>query len=196
MAPPPKRKPDKSAGFGRRVSVDIRKNIPFNTNEVVTRTQVARKVKKRVLTKSTKVVVPIVPSTPSSLPDLPSLDHSNPQTPNKPTRKGPSRSVAVRTPLLYSAQRADHCVCAQSNLEQWLQYRDEFADEFIKLEALYLGDNGPSPCQGCGSANALFRCLDCYLFGPTCQGCTVHQHANHIFHKLQVTPLPRAIAKY
>lgn len=93
-----KRKPDKPARTrkpGRLVSVEIRKNIPFNKNEVVTRTQVARKVKKCVVTKSTKVVVPMAPSAPSKLPDPSPSNHDDPQQPIRGTRKGPSRSVAV-----------------------------------------------------------------------------------------------------
>ena len=68
----------------------------------------------------------------------------------------------------------------------WLLHRDEFADEFIKHEALYLGD-GPSSCQDCGATDALFRCLDCFSFGPACQGCVLHQHAYHMFHRIQVS---------
>ena len=71
-------------------------------------------------------------------------------------------------------------------LEQWLQYRDEFADEFIRHEALYLGTE-PSPCQTCGDSDALFRCLDCFSCGPFCQGCLIHQHAHDVLHRLQVT---------
>lgn len=110
MVLPRKPKPDKPVGSRNtkhRVYAEIRKNIPFNKDEVVTRTQVARKVRKRVLTKSTKVVVPIAPSAPPSPPDPLSLNHDDPQTPGKQARKGPSRSVAVRSPPLYSTQRAD-----------------------------------------------------------------------------------------
>ena len=79
-------------------------NIPFNKDEVVKRVEVSRKVNKRVLTKSTQVVVPIVPSTlsnPHPLLPLPS-DHDTPPIPTK-TRKGPSRSVSVSLspPLFY-----------------------------------------------------------------------------------------------
>jgi hypothetical protein len=85
----------------RRVSGAIRNNIPFNKAEVITHTQVARRLKKRVLTKSTKVVVPVVPSGASKLLDSspPSLpDQDIPSIPSKRTRKGPSRSAAVCFP--------------------------------------------------------------------------------------------------
>ena len=75
----------------------------------------------------------------------------------------------------------------QTNLEQWLQYREEFADEFIKHKALYLGAE-PSPCRVCDIGDAPFRCLDCFSSGPTCQGCIVHQHIHPILHRLQVIP--------
>lgn len=82
----------------RRLSGGIRHNIPFNKAAVVKRIEVVRKVKNRVLTKSTKVVVPSVPSKPSdsSLPSPP--DHDVPSIPPRQTRKGPSRSAAVRFP--------------------------------------------------------------------------------------------------
>ncbi|KAF9781860.1 hypothetical protein BJ322DRAFT_1010483, partial [Thelephora terrestris] len=69
-------------------------------------------------------------------------------------------------------------------LEEWLQYREEFSDEFIKHEALHLGDE-PSPCQTCGDSNALFRCLNCFSCGSSCQSCLVSQHAHGILHRLQ-----------
>src|ERR1700753_965037 len=95
-----KPKPKKVA---RRVSVGIRQNIPFKKTEVVTRTIVSRKLKNRVVTKSTKVVVPIAPSFPSGPSDsshLPPSNQDTPPTPSKQARKGPSRSAAVNLPPL------------------------------------------------------------------------------------------------
>ena len=104
MVSPHRSKPPGAAGTrkaGRRV--EVRTNIPFNKNEVVTRTQIARKLKNRVVTKSTKVVVPIVPSTPSGQADPPPSNQDDPQMSHKEMRKGPSRSAAVRyiLPLFY-----------------------------------------------------------------------------------------------
>jgi len=96
MVSPRKRKPNKPAGSRKAaVAVQIRQNIPFNKKEIVTRTQISRKVNNRVLTKSTSVKVPIVPPSPVPLDPLPS-DHNDPQPVDKKTRKGPSRSAAVR----------------------------------------------------------------------------------------------------
>jgi hypothetical protein len=95
------RKNTKSNKAPRRVSVGIRKNIPSKKGEVVTRTEVSRKHKNRVVTKSTKLVVPMVPPGPPKPPDpllLPPPDQDAP-TPSKPRRKGPSRSAAVSLPL-------------------------------------------------------------------------------------------------
>lgn len=100
------RKKAKSKKAARRVSAGVRQNIPFKTGEVVTRTEVSRKVKNRVVTKSTKVVVPIVASGPPKPPDPPPLppsdqDDSTPsKKKQKKPRKGPSRSAAVSFPLL------------------------------------------------------------------------------------------------
>ena len=96
------RKPNKAAGSRKtrcNVSTQIRKNIPFDKRAVVTRTQVACKVKNRVVTKSTKVVVPVTPSAPPEPDPLLHVDIGNTQTPDKPKRKGPSRSVAVCCPF-------------------------------------------------------------------------------------------------
>jgi len=66
------------------------------------RIEVAGKVKARVLTKSTKVVVPITPSAPSDFHPPPPSDHDTLPTAAKQERKGPSRSAAVRPhPLFY-----------------------------------------------------------------------------------------------
>lgn len=94
------RKNAKSKKAARRVSSGIRHNIPFKKSEVVTRTEVSRKVKNRIVTKFTKVVVPIVPSGPSKPPDpslVPPSDQDAP-TPSKQPRKGPSRSASARPP--------------------------------------------------------------------------------------------------
>ena len=109
MVSPHKRRPKKPTGpsrkSGGRVAVQIRKNIPYNEKEVVTRTQVTQKVKNRVVVKSTKVKIPIIPPTTSTLPDPSSSDQgdpqmsemdTNPQSSDKQTRKGQSRSAAAR----------------------------------------------------------------------------------------------------
>jgi hypothetical protein len=92
-------KPRKSGG---KVSVRIQRHIPFNTDDVVVRTRVAYKVKKRVLVTSTELVVPAIPSVPSETPDLEPLP-SDPDVliPEISGRKRVSHSVAVRHPFLY-----------------------------------------------------------------------------------------------
>jgi len=175
-------KPAKNAFAG------IRQGIPFDQEELVTRHQVAGKLKNRVLTKSTKVVVPLPPSIPSepSGPHLqPPSDQDPPPIPSTRTRKGPSRSASVSMPPPPPPLFFTELTRVQSNLEQWLQYRDEFSNELMRHEALYLGGE-PSPCETCGSSDALFRCLDCFSCGPSCGTCIVHQHAHNILHRLQV----------
>ena len=171
------------------VSAGIRQGIPFNKKELVIRTQVAGKLKNRVLTKSTKVVVPLLASATSQPSDphlqLPS-DPDPPPIAAKQARKGPSRSASVSVPATHSLFLFTKLTCVKSNLEQWLQYRDEFSNEFMRHEALYLGSE-PSPCDTCGASNALFRCLDCFSFGPSCETCIVPQHAHNILHRLQVS---------
>lgn len=100
MVSPHNRKTGKVAGsrkIGRAVSVQIRTSIPFDKNAVVTRTEVTRKVKRRVVTKSTPVAVPVIFSTPlvQAPADSPLSDQDDTQSSGKQERKGPSRSVAV-----------------------------------------------------------------------------------------------------
>ena len=99
-----KRKPVKSSkGKARRVAVQIRTHIPFNKNEVVTHTKVARKVNKRIVTQSKNVIVPIPPSAPSEQLDPSSSTRDASPKPTKQARKGPSRSTAVTiAPSIYN----------------------------------------------------------------------------------------------
>ena len=90
-----------------RVSVEVRQNIPFKKKEVVTRTDISRKANGRVVTKSTKVVVPVAPSRPQkpldpSLAPPPDQDDA-PAPSKKKKRKGPSRSATVSFPFPVSS---------------------------------------------------------------------------------------------
>ena len=90
------RKKSKPKKAPRRVSGGVHLNIPFKKSAVVTHTEVAQKVKGRVLTKLTKIVVPIAPSGPSNPPDpLPTPSDQDAPAPSKQPCKGPSRSAAV-----------------------------------------------------------------------------------------------------
>ena len=97
------RKPSKSKK-ARRVSFEIRQNIPFEKKEIVTRTEISRKPNGRVVTKSTKLAVPVAPSRPPKPLDpslAPPPDQDDAPTPSKQKRKGPSRSAAVNFPLFH-----------------------------------------------------------------------------------------------
>ena len=119
MVSPHKRKSNKRKAGGI-VAVQIWNNIPFDIHAAVTRTKVARKVKKRVVTKSTNVVVPKAkaPSAPLAPGDPPPPEQDNSQEPDRQTRKGPSHSVAVRPPfpLLYSNKLIEEPITAYSQI--------------------------------------------------------------------------------
>lgn len=105
MVPGQKRKPNKPTKTKKAVFHRVREGIPFNKEEVVTRIEIIRKVKGRVFTKSTKVIVPIVKSVSSSpQPPLPPSEHNAPPTSTKEEHKGPSRSalVCLIAPSFYS----------------------------------------------------------------------------------------------
>ena len=93
---------------GHWATVQIRTNIPFKKNKVVTHTTVAHKVNNHVVTQSMNVIVPMPPSTPSDPPDpLPSVDDTPPK-PAKPTCKGPSCSVLVWSHPLFTKHTNSH----------------------------------------------------------------------------------------
>ena len=95
------RKTTKSKKTASRVSVEIRRNIPFKKEDFVTRTDISRKANGRVVTKSTKVVVPIAPPKPLDPPLAPPPDQDDAPAPSKKKRKGPSRSATVSFPLFH-----------------------------------------------------------------------------------------------
>ena len=87
------------AGKRKRTRVQIRTGILLHKDAMVTRLEVTRKTKQRILAKSSRVSVPV---TETSFPQPPPSQTPEPQSlildPNPPTkkpRKGPSRSVAV-----------------------------------------------------------------------------------------------------
>jgi hypothetical protein len=115
--------------------------------------------------------------------------HHHPRTlPLPPTRRV-AKARAVQPQYVLSLPFFIHRAVltrVQSNLEQWLQYREEFSDEFMRHEAFYLGAE-PSPCQTCGATNAPFRCLNCFSSGLSCKVCITHEHAHDPLHKIQVS---------
>ena len=95
-----------AAGKRKRIHAQIRTNVPvLHRDSVVTRVEVSRSTKKKIRTKSRKVTIPVdVPAslqpTSSQTLERPPSDidiDCNPST--QKTRKGPSRSVSVRTLL-------------------------------------------------------------------------------------------------
>ena len=88
----------------KRAYVQCHTDIPVEQDDVVTRVEFTRICKQRIRTTLTKVSIPVPPKqhspsqTPEPLPCIPeesTLDNP-PDTIRKKTRKGPSRSVAVR----------------------------------------------------------------------------------------------------
>ena len=83
----------------KRGHAQTRTGIPLHRDAVVTRVEITRKTKQRILTKSFKVSVPVIEATSSQRPPSrtpepqPLVSDSEPPI-DKP-QKGPSRSVAV-----------------------------------------------------------------------------------------------------
>lgn len=92
-------------GKRKRAQPQIRTNIPLDQNAVVTRVEVTRDPKQRILTKSRRVSVPVTDPPPSQDTSLQASDPllfttGDPLDPaRKKARKGPSRSVAVCFPF-------------------------------------------------------------------------------------------------
>ena len=86
----------------KRVHAQIRTDVP-QEDAIVTRVEVTRGLHHQILTKSTKVSIPTAPTVPSqhqspeTQDTLPFTVDDDPAPTPKKARKGPSRSVAVRS---------------------------------------------------------------------------------------------------
>lgn len=76
-------------------------------------------------------------------------------------------------------------IMLQTQIEEWLEHRDEFTDELMRHEGLP-GSPGPSPCGLCPEPNAIYRCLDCSFRSMLCQDCIVATHRSEPLHSIQV----------
>lgn len=92
-----------AAGRGKRkrVQAQLRTNIPLDGDSLVTRVEVTRDTKQRILAQSRTVSVPVTDLPPvqgmssEALDSLVSTIEDPPDPVTKKARKGPSRSVAV-----------------------------------------------------------------------------------------------------
>ncbi|KAH7905404.1 hypothetical protein BJ138DRAFT_1230024 [Hygrophoropsis aurantiaca] len=64
----------------------------------------------------------------------------------------------------------------------WILERQNFLDEFIRLEGR--GGHTEESCQ-CGQEGARYRCKDCYGIELFCQACTVQRHSVNPFHRVE-----------
>ena len=103
----------------------------------------------------------------------------------KKKKKKPSRSVNVSTASCSSLPYPSPKPNQQTLLEEWLQYRDEFMDEWIRLESSSQLTCLPQ-CLGCTTPQATFRCVDCFVESLYCKECLLSSHRCEPFHSLQV----------
>ncbi|KAJ7016992.1 hypothetical protein C8F04DRAFT_1280235 [Mycena alexandri] len=63
-------------------------------------------------------------------------------------------------------------------LKAWIEYRDEYLDEMLRLEGRG-GAVSRASCASCGAADPMFRCAHQLCMGPEmfCRGCIVQKHA-------------------
>ena len=71
-------------------------------------------------------------------------------------------------------------------MEQWLQHRHVFLDEFVRLDGLGDAVNGPGTCPSCSNAPAQYRCNDCFGGVLHCSTCTLSSHRDLPLHRLEV----------
>jgi hypothetical protein len=77
-------------------------------------------------------------------------------------------------------------------LSDYLKGQNDFLKQFLGHENAYLKhlldlEMPPNDlsCSACGNLDAKFRCLDCYGQHWWCQGCLLHLHIHHPFHRPQ-----------
>ena len=78
-------------------------------------------------------------------------------------------------------------------MDQWLEHRKVFLDEFLRLEGLGDAFNDLVMCPGCSNTPAQFRCRDCLGGTMHCSACVVSLHRNLPLHRLQVRQGSRII---
>ena len=175
-------------------------NIPLDEDEVINEVNVSRR-NKRIHTTSKPVCIPLPPppQPTDSIPHTPERDgdvYSDaedtallPATRNH-ERKGPSRSVSVSIVSTQSDISASLLIPFQTQIEEWMSYRDEVTDELMRHEALP-GSPGPILCETCLEPGAAYCCLDCDSESILCQRCIVveHRKLTELLHRVQVTPL-------
>src|ERR1700743_3678427 len=70
----------------------------------------------------------------------------------------------------------------QAKLAEWIQYRTQFLNELLRLEA----PPSITPfCVGCQEP-AAYRCQGCHSSEMMCQECLISSHAETPFHPVQV----------
>lgn len=185
----------------KRAKPIIQQNIPGRPSVAVKahefwRSSGSRLVSTTSLSSASRLSVPLVPQTAYEPPD----DHTDIQVYSdvegellekvgKKGKKKPSRSVNVcaasRSFLPYPSPKSNQ----QTLLEEWLQYQDEFMDEWIRLESSSQLTCLPQ-CLGCATPQATFRCTDCFIQSLFCRECLVSFHRRELFHNLQVPRVP------
>lgn len=64
---------------------------------------------------------------------------------------------------------------------KWLPLRETYLDELLRHDG-----RQQRVCSSCGTADARYKCVDC--FGPLvfCCECLIREHASHPFHRIEV----------
>ena len=100
--------------------------------------------------------------------------------------EGPDASGKRQTLVLFGYSQ---CLRLLSN---YLKGQNDFLKQFLGHENTYLKhlldlEMPPNDlsCSACGNLDAKFRCLDCYGQHWWCQGCLLHLHTHHPFHRPQ-----------
>lgn len=70
-------------------------------------------------------------------------------------------------------------------MRRWLEDRDEFLHELIRLDGRADHDR-QVPCRCCESEVPTLRCNDCHGGELFCSECVVYVHATNPFHHIEV----------
>ena len=71
----------------------------------------------------------------------------------------------------------------------WLEYRQEYLDELLRLEGRGLNAaearEGPS-CADCKAQEGTYRCVECFGRELVCEGCCISRHRRLPLHRIEV----------
>ena len=122
---------------------------------------------------------------------LPPLGSFEPQPETKQKRKRKRENTAKVCDSYY--EKNSYLITCQSNLSQWLAFRDSTLDELLRHDGLFPNKS----CAHGESEEGLFRCKDCgHGTSVCCKDCLLTKHQDLELHRVEVHLLALKLSIY